>query len=64
MALITLINKISEALANDDFVIGVFLDFCKAFNTDDHSFLLKNLHSYIHPSPKVMADFFQTQKLT
>ena len=41
MAFITLINKISEALDNDDFVIGVFLDFSKAFNTDDHSFLLK-----------------------
>ena len=43
MALITLINNISEALDNDDFVIGVFLDFSKSFNTDDHSFLMKNL---------------------
>ena len=43
MPLITLIDKISEALDNDDFVIGVFLDFSKAFDTVDHSILLKNV---------------------
>ena len=46
MALITLIDKISEALDNGDFVIGVFLDFSKAFDTVDHSILLKKLHIY------------------
>ena len=46
MALITLIDKISEALVNGDFVIGVFLDFSKAFDTADHSILLKKLHIY------------------
>ena len=46
MALITLIDKISEALDNGDFVIGVFLFFPKAFDTVDHSILLKKLHVY------------------
>ena len=46
MALITLIDKISEALDDGDFVIGVFLDFSKAFDTVDHNILLKKLDIY------------------
>ena len=46
MALITLIDKILEALDNSDFVIGVFLDFSKAFDTVDHSILLEKLYLY------------------
>ena len=41
-----LIDKISEALDNSDFVIGVFLDFFKAFDTVHHSILLKILYIY------------------
>ena len=41
LALITHIDKISEALDNGDFVIGVFLDFCKELDTVDHSILKK-----------------------
>ena len=43
MALITLVDKISHALENGDKVLGVFLDFSKAFDTVDHNILLKNL---------------------
>ena len=46
MALITLIDKISEALDQGELVIGTFLDFSKAFDTVDHGILLKKLELY------------------
>ena len=33
MALITLVDRITEALENGDYVVGVFIDFSKAFDT-------------------------------
>ena len=33
MALMTIVDKISEALQNKQFVLGVFLDLSKAFDT-------------------------------
>ena len=46
MTLIVLLDKISEALERGECVIGVFLDFSKAFDTVDHSILLKKMHKY------------------
>ena len=46
MALITLIDQISEALDDGDFVIGVFLDFSKAFDTVDHNIILQKFDIY------------------
>ena len=46
MALITLMYHISKALENGDYVIGVFLDFSKAFDTVDHIILLKKIDYY------------------
>ena len=46
MALITLVDKITEALDKGDNVIGVFLDFSKAFDTVDHSILLEKMFTY------------------
>ena len=46
MALIVLLHKISEALDRGECVIWVFLDFSKAFDTVDHSILLKKMHKY------------------
>ena len=40
-ALIDLINKITTALDNKEFAIGVFLDLSKAFDTVDHSLQLQ-----------------------
>ena len=45
MAVLTLVDKISEALNNGDYVIGVFLDFPKAFDTVNHDILLKKLEN-------------------
>ena len=36
-----LVDKITEALDQGETVVGVFLDFCKAFDTVDHNILLK-----------------------
>ena len=46
MALILLVDKITEALEKGEVVIGVFLDFSKAFDTVDHHILLEKLKLY------------------
>ena len=37
-----LYDKISKALYEGDYVLGVFLDFCKTFDTVNHDKLCKN----------------------
>ena len=46
LALIILVDRISKALENGDFVRGLFLDFSKAFDTVNHSILYKKLEFY------------------
>ena len=46
MALIVLIYKITKALENGDYVIGMFLDFSKAFDTVNHHMMLEKLEYY------------------
>ena len=46
MALITIIDKISEALDQGELVMGIFLDFSKAFDTVHHGILLQKRKLY------------------
>ena len=46
MALVTLIDKINEALDEGECIIGIFLDFSEAFDTSDHDMLLQKLKLY------------------
>ena len=45
-AIITLVEKVSKALDTGKFVIGVFLDLKKAFDTVNHDILMKKLEFY------------------
>ena len=40
-AIITLVDKVYCALDTGKFIVGVFLEFKKAFDTEDHTILLK-----------------------
>jgi hypothetical protein len=46
MALTDFYDKISKYLENNEFAIGVFIDLQKAFDTLDHSILLRKLNHY------------------
>ena len=46
MALMMLIDKITEALDNGDCVVGIYIDFSKAFDTVNHDILLQKLSMY------------------
>ena len=46
MALLKLINKVSEEIDDKFYSVGIFLDLSKAFDTIDHSILLDKLFTY------------------
>ena len=46
LAMIYLVDKISQSLDNGDYVLGLYLDFTKAFDTVNHAILLQKLEHY------------------
>ena len=46
MALLKLVDKISNEIDNKKFTVGIFLDLSKAFDTVNHSILFQKLHYY------------------
>ena len=46
LALMLLVDKILKALHEGEYVLGVFIDFSKAFDTVDHDILLRKLWRY------------------
>ena len=46
MALTSLYDKISKAIDDNKFAIGVFIDLQNAFDTIDHNILLEILYFY------------------
>ena len=48
LAISVLIDNISNAIENEQHVIGVFLDFVKVFDTVNHRILLVKLAHYAH----------------
>ena len=47
MALMILMDKLTKCFESDEYIIGVFLDFSKAFDTVNHVILLKNCQSMV-----------------
>uniref|UniRef100_A0A671WE94 Reverse transcriptase domain-containing protein n=1 Tax=Sparus aurata TaxID=8175 RepID=A0A671WE94_SPAAU len=46
LALVDLVEKISNAIDNKQYAVGVFLDLTKAFDTVNHELLLQKLYRY------------------
>ena len=48
MALLSLIDDISNEINNKNHSVGIFIDLSKAFNTIDHNLLLKKWNTMVY----------------
>ena len=64
-ALISLVNKVSNAVDSNNYLGGVFLDLSKAFDTLDDAILLQKLEIYgvTGVAHKWITDYFSNRKL-
>ena len=46
MSLLNIQDKISQAIENYEYSVGIFLDLSKAFDSVDHKILVKKLDNY------------------
>ena len=46
MALMRMVDDISNEINNTNFTIGIFVDLSKVFDTINHRLLIKKLHHY------------------
>src|SRR6218665_2637346 len=53
MSILGMQDKISSAIENNEYAMGIFFDLAKAFDTVDHNILLKKLDVYGIRSPKL-----------
>ena len=63
-ALISFVNKVSNAVDSNNYLAGVFLDLSKAFDTLDHAILLQKLeiHGVTGVAHKWITDYFSNRK--
>ena len=61
MAITTLTTKITEAIENNEFTVGKFLDLSKAFDTVNHSIVIEKQEHY---GIRGIAPYFTNRKQT
>ena len=63
MAMLDMVNKVSESIDNHEVSIGIFIDLSKAFDTLNHSILLRKLEHYgIRGTPLLWLNDYLTNR--